>query len=286
MSAPTATTATSLAVGASPFAPRLARIVAAEQFTPKEKWFRLVFQDGQPLAHPPMSFVQVTVFGIGEAPISVCSSPTREPAFELCVRAVGSVTNAMHRLDVGDTLGIRGPFGNGFDAEAHRGRDFLFVAGGLGLAPARSLIQYVLDRRREFGRVTILVGARTPGDLLFQADLKEWQSRPDVETLVTVDRPAEGWTGNVGVITTLFRRVKINPSSTMAVIIGPPIMFKFAVLEALGAGIPENRCICSLERRMKCGLGWCGHCQIRNVYVCQEGPVFTYEQVKKLREGI
>ncbi len=279
-------TETSAAVGASPFAPRLARIVAAEQFSAKEKWFRVVFNDGQPLAHPPMSFVQVTVFGIGEAPISVCSSPTREPAFELCVRNVGSVTNAMHRLDVGATLGIRGPFGNGFNAEAHRGKDFLFVAGGLGLAPARSLIQYVLDKRREFGRVSILLGARTPADLLFKADLKEWQSRPDIETFVTVDRPAGDWTGNVGVITTLFPRVRINPATTIAVIIGPPIMFKFAVLEALAHGIPESRCICSLERRMKCGLGWCGHCQIRNVYVCKEGPVFTYEQVKKLREGI
>ncbi len=286
MSATVTPQTTGAAVAESPFAPRLARIVATEQFTPKEKWFRLVFNDGQPLSHPPMSFVQVTVFGIGEAPISVCSSPTREPAFELCVRAVGSVTNAMHKLGVGDTLGIRGPFGNGFKADAHKGRDFLFVAGGLGLAPARSLIQYVLDRRRDFGRATILLGARTPGDLLFQADLKEWQSRPDVDTHVTVDRPAEGWTGNVGVITTLFKKIKINPSATMAVIIGPPIMFKFAVLEALAAGIPETRCICSLERRMKCGLGWCGHCQIRGVYVCKEGPVFTYEQVKRLREGI
>ncbi|MFP4056561.1 MAG: FAD/NAD(P)-binding protein [Candidatus Brocadiia bacterium] len=270
----------------SPFLPRIARIVAAEQFTEKEKGFRLVLQDGKPLNHLPLSFVEVSVFGVGEAPISICSSPTQEQAFELCVRNVGSVTNAMHELDTGDTLGIRGPFGNGFDADEHQGEDFLFVAGGLGLAPARSLIQYVLDKRSNYGRVTILLGARTPGDLLFQRDIKEWVSRPDVETHVTVDRPAEGWDGNVGVITTLFKKITINPSKTMAVIIGPPVMFKFAVLEALASGIPESRCICSLERRMKCGLGWCGHCQIRDVYVCKEGPVFTYEQVKKLREGI
>ena len=268
------------------YVPHVAKIVATEQFTPGEKLFRLVLQDGKIHPFPPMSFVQVSVFGIGEAPISICSSPTRENSFELCVRAVGSVTNAMHKLDAGDTVGIRGAFGNGFDADQHKGQDFLFVAGGLGLAPARSLIQYVLDKRQDFGRVTILVGARTPDDLLFKNDIKEWESRPDVDTHVTVDRPAAGWTGNVGVITTLFRKIKVNPSSTMAVIIGPPIMFKFAVLEALANGIPESRCICSLERRMKCGLGWCGHCQIRSVYVCQEGPVFTYEQVKKLREGI
>jgi len=270
----------------SPYLPRVARIVATEQFTPGEKLFRIVPQDDPLGEFKPMAFVEVSVFGVGEAPISICSSPTREEAFELCVRAVGSVTNAMHRLEAGDTLGIRGPFGNGFDADQHKGRDFLFAAGGLGLAPARSLIQYVLDKRQDFGRVTILVGARTPGDLLFQAEIKEWASRPDIETHVTVDHPAQGWDGNVGVITTLFRKVRINPSTTMAVIIGPPVMFKFAVLEALAAGIPENHCICSLERRMKCGLGWCGHCQIRDVYVCQDGPVFTYEQVKKLREGI
>jgi len=286
MSTPAAQTDVAAIPAVTPFMPRLARIVAAEQLTAKEKWFRIVPQDGRPLAHPPMSFVQVTVFGIGEAPISVCSSPTREQSFELCVRAVGSVTNAMHKLGVGDTIGIRGPFGNGFDASAHKGKDFLFVAGGLGLAPARSLIQYVLDKRQDYGKVTILVGARTPGDLLFTQDIQEWLSRPDVDAHVTVDRPAEGWKGNVGVITTLFRKIKLNAANTLAVIIGPPIMFKFAVLEALANGIPENRCICSLERRMKCGLGWCGHCQIRNVYVCKEGPVFTYEQVKKLREGI
>ena len=234
-------TRTAPEAGSTPFLPRLARIVAAEQFTPKEKWFRLVFEDGRPLAHPPMSFVQVSVFGIGEAPISVCSSPTREQAFEMCVRAVGSVTNAMHRLGVGDVMGIRGPYGNGFDASAHKGKDFLFVAGGLGLAPARSLVQYVLDKRQDYGRVSILIGARTPGDLLFTADIKEWTSRRDIDTLVTVDRPAEGWSGNVGVITTLFKQIKINPSTTLAVIIGPPIMFKFAVLEALARGIPENR---------------------------------------------
>jgi NAD(P)H-flavin reductase len=270
----------------SPFIPRVGKIVATEQFTPREKLFRVVLQDGSLGAFKPMTFVQVSVFGLGEAPISICSSPTRVDSFELCVRSVGSVTNAMHRLNVGDSLGFRGAFGNGFDADLHKGRDFLFVAGGLGLAPARSLIQYVLDKRQDFGCVTILVGARTPADLLFQSDLREWQMRPDVDCHVAVDRATEGWTGNVGVITTLFKKVKINPATTMAVIIGPPIMFKFAVLEALATGIPESRCICSLERRMKCGLGLCGHCQIRHVYVCKEGPVFTYEQVKKLREGI
>ena len=270
----------------SPFLPRMGRIVAAEQFTAKEKWLRIVPEDGQPLGHLPMQFVECSMFGIGEAPISICSAATHGAEFELCVRNVGSVTNAMHQLGQGDTLGIRGPFGNGFDASQYKGQDILFVAGGLGLAPMRGAVQQVLNNRSDYGEVTILYGSRTPDDILFRKDVEEWQRRPDAVTHVTVDRPAEGWSGNVGVITTLFRKIKLSAQNTAVLIVGPPVMFKFAVLEVLTYGIPENKIICSLERRMKCGIGKCGHCVIRDVYVCQSGPVFTYEQVKKLREGI
>jgi len=167
-----------------------------------------------------------------------------------------------------------------------KGADVLFVAGGLGLAPARSLIQYVLDKRGDYGKVTILYGSRNPQERLFRSDVDEWVARADVDCLVTVDRADEAWKGNVGVITTLFSKVKINGAKTWAVLVGPPIMYKFAVLEALSAGISENRILCSLERRMKCGLGKCGHCQIGGIYVCQEGPVFPYAQIKRLREAI
>ena len=270
----------------SPYLPRLAKIVVAENFTERERFFRLAFEDGQPFEYKPGQFVEVTVWGRGEAPISICSSPTEKGHFDLCVRCVGDLTEALHKMSAGEMLGIRGPFGNGFNAEAAKGQDILFVAGGLGLAPTRSFIKYVIDNRSSYGRVTILVGARSPRELLFKDDLKEWQARPDVDCLVTVDRADATWTGRVGLITTLFPHITISPANTLAVIVGPPIMFKFAVLEALSEGIPENRIICSLERRMKCGLGKCGHCQIRNVYVCQDGPVFTYAQVKRLREGI
>jgi len=270
----------------SPYLPRLARVVVAEKFTEREKFFRLAFEDGQPFDYKPGQFVEVNVFGRGEAPISICSSPTQKGAFDLCVRAVGDLTNALHTMNAGAVLGIRGPFGNGFNPEVAKGQDVLFVAGGLGLAPTRSFIRYVIDNRAHYGKVTILVGARSPQELLFKDDLKEWQARPDVQCLVTVDRADPSWSGRVGLITTLFSQIKFSSTNTWAVIVGPPIMFKFAVLEALSEGIPENRIICSLERRMKCGIGKCGHCQIRNVYVCQDGPVFTYAQVKRLREGI
>jgi sulfite reductase subunit B len=263
----------------------MARIAAAEQMTDTERFFRLQLE-GAPLVYEPGQFVEVMLFGTGEAPISICSSPTQGDAFELTVRSVGMVTNAMKSLKAGDRLGIRGPFGNHFDYDAMKGQDVIFVAGGLGLAPTRSLIRYVLDKRKDYGKVTILFGAREPKWLLFRQEVDQWAKRGDVDVHVTVDRGDAGWKGNVGVITKLFNKVQIDPAKTWAVIVGPPVMFKFTVLEALAEGIPEHRIICSLERHMKCGVGKCGHCQIRGIYVCREGPVFTYEQVKRLREGI
>ncbi len=248
---------------------------------------RLEFDDEQGVEYRPGQFMEVSIFGLGEAPISICSAPGKRDDLEMCVRTVGDVTQAIHELGVGDTVGLRGPFGNGYDMENVAGKDLLFVAGGLGLAPTRSFILDALNNRDRFRRVTILCGAQTPSDLLFRDDLEAWAKRADCEFLVTVDRPDEEWTGNKGVITTLFRKMdKIDPANTAAFIIGPPIMFKFAVLEALGMGMRKANIYCSLERRMKCGLGKCGHCQIRNVYVCQEGPIFNYAEVMRLREGI
>ena len=273
------------ATAESPYVPKMARILAADQMTETERFFRLEME-GKALVYEPGQFVGVTVFGVGESPISICSSPTQGDAFELTVRSVGMVTGALKGFGAGDRLGIRGPFGNRFDHDAMKGQDVLFVAGGLGLAPMRSLIRYVLDTRGDFGKVTILVGAREPGLLLFRDELAQWAQRDDVDTRVTVDRGDKAWKGDVGVITRLFRKIRVDAARTYAVIVGPPIMFKFTVLEALASGIPEHRILCSLERHMKCGVGKCGHCQIRGVYVCREGPVFTYEQVRNLREGI
>jgi NAD(P)H-flavin reductase len=227
------------------------------------------------------------VFGKGEAPISICSAPGKHKGLEMCIRAVGDVTNAIHALEVGDEVGMRGAFGNGLDMNTVAGKDLLFVAGGLGLAPCRSFILAALNEREKFGRVDILYGSRTPSDLLFRDDLDAWAKRDDAELMVTVDRPDEDWKGNTGVITTLFKKLKkLDHAKTVAFIIGPPIMFKFAVLEALAMGLRKTHIYCSLERRMKCGMGKCGHCQIRNVYVCQDGPIFSYAEVMRLREGI
>ncbi|MFA4915291.1 MAG: FAD/NAD(P)-binding protein [Syntrophales bacterium] len=270
------------------FLPELAEIIRVEELTATEKLFEIRFKNGRELGHLPGQFVEVSVFGIGEAPISISSSPTKDGSFELVVRRVGNVTGALHRLRKGSIIGIRGPFGNGFPLTELKGRDILFVAGGIGLVPLRSLINYVLDNRGSYGRVIILFGARTPSERLFVDELALWKDRRDVEFLETVDRaePEWNWKGHTGVITTLFPEINVDQDKTYAVIVGPPVMYRFAILEAMGKGIPGERIIVSLERRMKCGVGKCGHCQIQNLYVCQDGPVFRYSEIKELKEAI
>ena len=271
----------------SAYLPEMARLAKVEQVAALEKLFTVELPNGRNLGHDPGQFVMVSVLGVGEAPISVSSSPSRSNgSFELCVRKVGDVTNALHGLEVGHAIGIRGPFGHGFPIDKMKGRDVLFAPGGLGLAPLRSLINQVLDERGSFGRVIILYGAKRPEELLFRAELDEWIARDDVECRVTVDRGDDTWDGHVGVITTLFPEVAVDPRNTVAVTVGPPIMYRFVLMELLGKGIPETQIYLSLERRMKCGVGKCGHCQINDLYCCQEGPVFTYAQIKNVPEAL
>ncbi|HIE39237.1 MAG TPA: oxidoreductase, partial [Anaerolineae bacterium] len=265
----------------SVYAPEMARVAAVRPLTELEKLFTIELPDGRSLGHAPGQFVMLSIPGVGEAPISITSSPSRSNgAFELCVRRVGDVTGALHRTQPGGWVGIRGPFGHGFPLEQMRGKDLLFAPGGLGLAPLRSLINQVLDERGAFGRVIILYGAKRPAELLFRDELEEWAARDDVEFHVTVDRGDESWEGHVGVITTLFPLIAVDPRNTVAVTCGPPIMYRFVLMELLGKGIPETQIYLSLERRMKCGVGKCGHCQINDLYCCQDGPVFTYALIK------
>jgi sulfite reductase subunit B len=268
------------------YLPSLAEITRTEQLTPMEKLVEIRLKSGQELGHRPGQFVEVSLFGIGEAPISVSSSPTKKGSFELAVRAVGTVTQALHQMNPGAILGIRGPFGQGFPVEEMKGKDVLFVAGGIGLVPLRSMIHYVLAHRADYGRVIVFFGAKTPGEQLFREELAQWRTGKEMEYWETVDRSDGSWKGNVGVITTLFPKVTLDPGKTVAVIVGPPIMYRFAILEAQVKGIPDDQIIVSLERRMKCGVGKCGHCQINDLYVCQEGPVFNYARIKDVKEAI
>jgi NAD(P)H-flavin reductase len=251
-----------------------------------EKYIELKLSDSREFDFNPGQFVQLSIFGIGEAPISISSSPSNKNIIGLCIRKAGDVTSAIHRLEEGSSLGIRGPLGNGFPIDEMKGNDILFIAGGLGLAPLRSLIYYVLEKREDFAKVTILYGAKSPDEILFADELESWKSRGDIDLEITVDVPGADWSGKSGVITRLIPPLKLNPSNTYAMIVGPPVMYKYVLLELQMKQLPENNIIMSLERRMKCGVGKCGHCQINGVYVCLEGPEFSYHTLKFLSEAI
>ena len=263
-------------------------ITAITDLTPREKLFRISRIDGTPLGHLPGQFVQVSLLGYGEAPISVASSPTRDTVFELGVRATGSLTGALHRMNVGDSLGIRGPFGRPFDLPELRGRDLLLISGGCGLAPLRSLIQYCEDRPDQFGRVTILHGAKSPDDTVFKSDLAAWEASARFACEVTVDSSggSDCYTGTVGLIPALIPPLSISPERTTAVIIGPPVMYRPVIAELKKKGLGSDRIIVSLERQMRCGVGKCGHCTIEHLYCCQDGPVFRLDEIEQLRGAL
>ncbi len=235
----------------------------------------------------PGQFVQVSLFGVGEFPTSLPPSPTEAETF-LTVRQVGSCTSALHQLKAGDKFGVRGPYGNGFPMEEYYGKNLVIVAGGIGLIPLRSVIVYALAHRNQYQRIQIFHGAKTPQELMYLPKLMEWQQTPGVECHLTVDRAGEGWTGNVGVVGSLFKKpgVEVPVENTIAFVCGPPIMFRFVIKDLLGMGFAERNIVSTLERYMKCGVGKCGHCCIGVAYVCVDGPVFTYEQIKKLGEDI
>ena len=268
------------------FLPEIAEVVSTRQLTDMEKYIELKLSDSREFDFNPGQFVQLSIFGIGEAPISISSSPCNKNIIGLCIRKAGDVTSAIHRLEEGSSLGIRGPLGNGFPIDEMKGNDILFIAGGLGLAPLRSLIYYVLEKREDFAKVTILYGAKSPDEILFADELDAWKSRGDIDLEITVDVPGADWSGKSGVITRLIPPLKLNPSNTYAMIVGPPVMYKYVLLELQMKQLPENNIIMSLERRMKCGVGKCGHCQINGVYVCLEGPEFSYHTLKFLSEAI
>jgi sulfite reductase subunit B len=267
----------------SPYKPMKAKIIEAKMLTDKEKFFSIELEDKLNLGHEPGQFVMVSIFGFGESPISICSSPNDKGFFDLTVRNVGTFTNALHNLGKGDTLGIRGPFGKGFPIDNMFGFDVVIVAGGLGIVPLRSLIRYIMQNRNDFGNVQMLLGCKTPKEMLFKDEIKEWMKRAEVKFNCTVDRADPDWKGNIGLITTLIPGVDLNPTRTYVVVVGPPIMYKFVLAELLKKDIPDHQIVVSLERRMRCGEGKCGHCQIEGVYVCQSGPVFTYDRIRNFK---
>jgi len=270
------------------YVPRLATIIEKSPMTANEMFFEIKLDDGSELGHKPGQFVEISVFGVGEAPISLSSSPTKKGTFELCVRKLGNVTTKLHALNVGDRVGVRGPFGTGFDVDFLRGKNLLFIAGGLGIAPLRSLFNYVLDNRKDYGHVSLLYGCKEPRELLFRDEMLALEHRPDVEFHSAVNWCPDGelWTGSIGVITTLIPQVSFNPEDIYAIVCGPPVMYKYVIGDLKARRVPDDHIIVSLERRMKCGVGKCGHCQINEIYVCKDGPVFNYSRIKGIPEAL
>ena len=267
--------------------PEVATILDQRDETPDTRTFGLRFRDEarhEAFTFRPGQFLELSVFGVGEAPFCLASSPTRPERIEVTVRRCGQVTDALHALGPGDEVGLRGPCGNGFDVEAATGEDLLFVAGGIGLPPLRGLILNVLDRRESFGRITILYGARTPADRVYKDELERWARTEGVELRSTVDRGEAGWEGNVGMVPILFDQVELRPRSTTAYVCGPPIMIKFVVQDLLMRGFDEHRVISTLERMMQCGVGKCNHCCFGHRYLCRDGPVFSYAEIKEMWE--
>ncbi len=271
------------------YVPQLATITKIVDETYDTKTFTLRFVDDdyrRQFSFRSGQFVEVSVFGAGEAPFGFASNPNRKEDFDITVRAVGKVTNALHEKKEGDIVGVRGPLGNHFPFEEVFGYDILFVAGGIGLPPLRSLIEPMLDARDKFGRLIILYGARTPADRVYKRLLDEWEKREDVEFMQTVDVGDETWTGHVGVVTTLFDKITVDPDKTVAFTCGPPIMIKFVIQDLLGMGFDPDHIISTLERYMKCGVGKCGHCAINHKYVCTDGPVFSFKQMRAFTEPL
>jgi len=234
-----------------------------------------------PCVFAPGQFNMLYLFGVGEAAISICGDPAAPRGLVHTVRAVGRVTNAICRLRRGQTLGVRGPFGSAWPVRDAVGGDVLIVAGGIGLAPLRPVLYHLLAHRGEYGRVVLLYGARTPGDLLYGRDLARWRGRFDVQVEATVDAAAEpdAWHGQVGVVTTLIARAECEPGETTAMICGPAVMMRFTVAELERRGLARERIYLSMERNMRCAIGLCGHCQFGPTFVCKDGPVFRYDRI-------
>jgi NAD(P)H-flavin reductase len=268
----------------SPYLPTPALVERVIRITEHERLFRIK-PDGVRFAFDPGQFFMAGMPGYGEGPFSVAAPQARDGSIELCIRAVGNLTNAIHGLTKGDTLWIRGPFGRGFKTDEFEGKDIIFVAGGIGMVPMRSLVLDVLNNRESFGELRLIYGCKSPEEFLFTNEIEEW-SRADVRASVTVDTPKHDWHGSVGVVTTLMPSLRVDPPRTVAVVIGPPVMYRFVILNLRKMRIAHHDILLSLERRMKCGLGKCGHCQINSSYVCQEGPVYRLSELGGLYEAL
>ncbi|MFT5873504.1 MAG: sulfhydrogenase subunit gamma (sulfur reductase) [Clostridium sp.] len=268
----------------NPLIPEVVVIEEMRADTEDVTTFRVVKPNGgKAFEHMPGQCAMISVPPLGEAIFSITSSPTQKDYMEFSVKRCGAVTEYLHSLEVGCEIGIRGPYGNNFPVEDElKGKDLLFIGGGIGLAPVRSVINYVMDNRENYGKVDILYGSRTPGDLVFQKDIFEnWPSMPNTDVHLTVDRPADGWEGHVGFVPSYVKEIGFD-TNKVALLCGPPIMIKYTLQTLMEIGFKKDQIYTTLELKMKCGVGKCGRCNIGDKYVCKDGPVFRCDEIDEL----
>lgn len=266
-----------------PMQPSLYQIVRRIKDTADTFTIELEAEDhdvGVPFA--PGQFNMLYMFGAGESAISISGNPARPMRLVHTIRAVGSVTRAVEKLRKGDQVGIRGPYGKPWPVEEVEGNDVVLLAGGIGMAPLRPVMYHLLANRQRYGRVVLLYGSRTPDDVLYRAELKKWASRNDVEIEVTVDQASGSWDGHVGVVTKRISRIRLDPFKVRALICGPEVMMHFCIMELKNQGVRDNQIYVSMERNMKCAIGFCGHCQYGPKFICKDGPVFNFSEIQNL----
>lgn len=269
------------------YLPHLVTIEDIYEEAPDVRSFRLVFKDEKvrdSFDFKAGQFGLYSAFGLGESTFCIASSPTRKGYIQCTFRKSGRVTGGLANLSVGDTMGFRGPYGNSFPVDDWKGKDIVFIAGGIGLPPVRSVIWNVLDRREDFGNITIVYGARTVADLVYKNELQHWAERTDIRLVQAVDPGGQtpDWKGKVGFVPTVLEEAAPSANNAVAVTCGPPIMIKFVLNTLLKLGFDENNVYTTLENRMKCGVGKCGRCNVGDIYICKEGPVYTAAEVKKM----
>lgn len=270
------------------YKPDLMEVIEVNQQTADVKAIKIKFKDperAKSFSFKVGQFGLYSVFGVGESTFNICCSNSKD-YIEFCFRKTGRVTEQMWNVEPGDTIGFRGPYGNSYPLTDWEGKNLVFVGGGIAMPPIRCAIEYALENREKYGKITIVYGARTVGDLVFKDELDQWAKYPNVDVLKTVDPGGEtpDWNGKIGFVPNVLGDANISSENTVALVVGPPIMIKFSLLVLSKFEIPDSAIFTSLENRMKCGLGKCGRCNCGHVYVCKDGPVFSLEQMKKLPE--
>lgn len=269
----------------NPFLPDIGTVGKVIDETPNIKSLQVVLNDQhrmQSFRFEPGQVAQLSIFGVGEATFVINSPPTRMEYLQFSIMRAGEVTERLHQLKEADPVGVRGPLGNWFPYEEMKGKDIYFIGGGIGMAPLRTLLLFMLDNREDYGNITLLYGARSPQDLCYKEELKDWEGRDDMDLILTVDREFPDWDRRVGLVPNVLKELAPSPEGKVAVTCGPPIMIRFTLQALDGLGFKDNQVITTLERRMKCGIGLCGRCNIGTKYVCTDGPVFSLAQLKEL----